>query len=253
MSRNVAVRNRFGRVGLRSYCDFHDAVFESGPHWAEPHPTKLDNFACNPKVYGIFKSNGEPDWIQLASGLWVLDGDGDDYITIVRDASLLVGSTISVLAWVYGTVGSSDYAIGHWDDNNQGSWAIGSYDAAPSPMIVVLSDDGTFTAGHRKYYRGSVNGFEATVWHHLAFTFNAGTLTLYVDGVADPSPVKTYDDAIVGLHPSTADATLFCILNTGVPSNYYTGRLALPRIYDYVLTAAQIEEHFNAERNWFGV
>jgi hypothetical protein len=42
-------------------------------------------------------------------------------------------------------------------------------------------------------------------WHHIAFTFDSGTLKLFVDGVEDVNPTKTNDHAISSLHDSTAD------------------------------------------------
>lgn len=47
---------------------------------------------------GSFKGAGEPDWIQMPSGLWVMSFDGSDDVITVGDCGI---DTKTFLAWIY--------------------------------------------------------------------------------------------------------------------------------------------------------
>lgn len=83
--------------------------------------------------------------------------------------------------------------------------------------------------------------------HHLAFTFDGGLLTLYVDGLAVDS-IQGSDNIV------TPDATEFIYIgNEGNASATSTDGtpiiLAHAAVYDYALSAAQVASHATAATN----
>ncbi len=153
---------------------------------------------------------------------FTFDG-GDDYTNVGDDGSLDMTANIAAFAWIKAGVSTGAYSLGilaRYDTNAQRSWAI-LHNGGSTQFTVVLSDDGTTTAGHRKIYDGSIAVFDST-WHHIGFTFDGTDLTLYVDGAADENPTRDADDAIVALHNSTADASIANYFDSGVPrANYF--------------------------------
>ncbi|MEA2097706.1 MAG: LamG domain-containing protein, partial [Patescibacteria group bacterium] len=162
----------------------------------------------------------------------------NDYVDCGNDASLSQTSIISMFGWVNG--GGNQVAktfIGQWDIGiNQRSFSIRTQS---DKLEVLLSDDGAYNSEHKKLYRSSIVVFD-DLWHYVGFTFNAGTLKLYVDGVEDTNPTKIYDDAITTLHDSTADLNIGCALNNNVPTNYFNGSMSDVRIYNRALSEGEV-------------
>lgn len=238
--RNVPVRNRMSKLGLKSYCAIHDAVFEGGPEWNEPPATKLMNIACNPKVpYGSFAADGKPDWVQLPSGLWAMDFNGTDaYVNCGTHASLHPGTgSYSIEFWMKATTNQLAAVIGYYQ--NDYLYCLIEYynDDVWLRMRSASSEDGN--SPHKTIVTGR--------WYHFVGVRDksAGTVSLYCDGELYGSPATD----------GTTDLTFtswFGLGRNGV-AWYLNGCLALPRIYPYARTAGQIREAFQDEREWFGV
>lgn len=84
------------------------------------------------------------------------------------------------------------------------SWLINTRNSSDddTKWNVIISDDGSYDAGHVKYYVSSDVVLDGND-HLIGFTFSSGTLKLYCDGVEDTGVVKFRDDAITTLHTST--------------------------------------------------
>ncbi|PQV46975.1 MAM domain-containing protein meprin/A5/mu [Jejuia pallidilutea] len=98
----------------------------------------------------------------------------------------------------------------------------------------------------------TVNGAASTItssvaipenkWHHVAVIYNAGTATLYIDGVQDtslalPAPVATSQKFLIaaadGWDPNTTD--------------YFAGNIDEVRVWDVALSPAQLRYMMNQE------
>ncbi|MBA7639545.1 hypothetical protein ES703_47204 [subsurface metagenome] len=199
-------------------------------------------------------STNAPTWVQLPSGLWVLNfiAASSQYITCGTPASLQISPRITVLAWVKGAVsGVTQSVLSKFDDNlQQRSWDLGSL-AGADVLSGFISDNGEVGA-HCKSWYSSIVVYDNT-WHQVGMVFDAGTFELVIDGAFDPSPTKTIDVAITTIHLGTAPTCIGTAMHIGAPMWEFDGQIVLPRIYTWALSAGKIKQHFEAERHFFGV
>ncbi len=95
------------------------------------------------------------------------------------------------------------------------------------------------------------NTWNHIVWQHYKAT---NTLLAYVNGV------QTYsNNAVARTTPDSASYPFYTILCAGSATNfgygsgsYWSGALGIYRWYNTILTAAQIQSNYNAERARFG-
>ncbi len=148
---------------------------------------------------------------------------------------------LTVLVWQFHV--DCDYTvdmIAHWDDGpaNQRSWGL-SY-KMNNKFGVWLSNDG---ATVNKNYTSSLKGWDYG-WYLTGFTWNNGTLKLYANGILDPNPTKTIDNAMTTLHDSTADITIGCDLNAGALSSNSKMVIGEGIIYNRVLSDQEIRNYY---------
>jgi hypothetical protein len=96
----------------------------------------------------------------------------------------------------------------------------------------------------------------SNTWNHVVWQHNKGTNTLmaYVNGT------QTYSNASVSrTTPDSVGAQFYTVLMAGSATNfgygsasYMNGALGIYRWYNRILTGAQVQQNFNAERNRFG-
>lgn len=117
----------------------------------------------------------------------------------VKIAARGIGGDHSVILAQYTTTG-----------NQRGFAMEVGYVATVDSFRVILSADGTTVP---KDYRGTAN-LDDGLWHHVGFTFNAGTLKLYVDGVELTGGAinKVADSACASIFPSTGELEIGSIV-----------------------------------------
>ena len=104
--------------------------------------------------------------------------------------------------------------VGHWDGAN---WY-------PNPQDTVLSSNN---------------------WYHVIGTFNGSTHKLYVNGILASSASAPSAAALSGAG--------IRLMRRWDYHNYWGGRLAVVRIYNAALDAAEVTQNYNAERSRFGL
>jgi len=184
---------------------------------------------------------------------WYCDGTNDLFTITDFLCTGNSGQEITVLQWIYPHLfAADDRTICHLDiGTNQRAWRLGIMDAN-GKYAVGISDDGTAAAGHQKNYTSSVN-MTASKFNLIGFTFNAGTLSLYLNGSVDTNPTKTTDDAITTIHNSTANLTIGCSLNNGVGGNFSNITTGEAWIFCEVLTPLRIRNMYEITRRKYGV
>ena len=172
------------------------------------------------------------------------DGSSD-YISIpdINEST----TNLSVALWLKTT--DQDWVtthFAHWrnQDNNR-AWWIGPSRTAETngkKLMVYLSGGGAGNATIKRYY-GTTDVSDGT-WHHVAFTWDNGTLKLFVDG-SEETTTKVANDAMTSIYNSDGDLTVGCTLVNDLPANFGSGGRADIRIYNSTLTATDISDIYN--------
>jgi hypothetical protein len=196
---------------------------------------------------GTFRAVGEPLWVQLASGLWVLQFDGaDDNLTIPYNAVLVLGLL--------------DFTLEFWANRTafgwQGSILTQGQLAAVNFTVFFNNTDGSFAlnripAGGVTSPPGATIGFTAGAWHHIVITRSAvNTWITYCDGQGFAMTGNT----AINITNAGGLAFLIGALDNGAGgyNDVWNGRLSRPRLYlNYALTPAEVEAHYLAERGLY--
>ena len=231
---------------------------------ALPAGSAANNIPNTGTLGGVFNATGGADTTPVAgqpltsatTGTRGIRLDGNDYLQLVTsptDATLItapesltgVDPKRSIEVWAYNP--------GIAAEENMVSWG---HRGGPngSNMAFGYGSSGAFGAvgqwGPQDMGWGTVPS--AQNWHHLVYTYDGATTRVYVDGVQTNSEIL--GEGAINTHAGTA-------INIGTqleidgftPTNLLRGSLTLGkvRIYEGVLTPAQISGNYDAERAAF--
>jgi len=192
--------------------------------------------------YGNNGTITEAVWGKTPSGVPYLTFDGtNDVVNCSNGASLSLTGAASFECWLYFSVAAADYVMGNYN----AAGALGQYGLEKlSTHYLRFYQTG---AGGSTLVSGTTQACTINKWNHIRWTrvSATGTITLYVNDVADATT-------------GTSTATTICADgdrgNTTIgmlgsyATNPWTGRIALPRLYNTV-----VPSHFKEERILFGV
>lgn len=193
----------------------------------------------------IFGGEGDVNRRSLkATGATGLSGT---YVSIPNDSSLNETGTFSFACWHKSEVGDSFTPISafasQWDPTgNDRGWYIGNASADKDRLRVILDSVGDLSTSYKDYY--SSIDIRDNAWHLVGFTWNAGTLKIYIDGVEDTSVTKTNDDSFSAINSSANDLLLFGT-GDGATNDSYEGTLNHLSYWDKVLTDDDWLEIYN--------
>jgi prepilin-type N-terminal cleavage/methylation domain-containing protein len=181
-----------------------------------------------------------------------LNFDGStQYVSIPYNSVFNFGSAMTAMVWVKGGAQDTKYILNQVNLSTNVSWAItttaGSFDSSINKFRVIVSDNGTFSSGHRKQYYANNIVFDNN-WHLIGFTWNSGDLILYVDGVV-ASITKYANDAITSIYNSSTNLLIGCDLTNNSPTNYFTGQIDEARLYNVAIPISQIKKQYYAGLN----
>jgi len=88
-----------------------------------------------------------------------------------------------------------------------------------------------------------------TNWYQVVGTYTSGSRKLYINGVQVNSDTKT------GTISTNSGGMSIGVYGgySGSRGYYYNGNLSICRVYNRVLTQAEIAQNFNATRKRFGI
>jgi len=192
--------------------------------------------------YGNHGSITGATWIRTPGGLWCLSFDGsDDYVDFGDALQSEPLETIQI--WLYSSseINSSTsmpfIELGVDGANNQRIY-LGSYTGTIANEVIVCLRG----AGHNYHY--TTTAIPAG-WNLLSFVWNGSSQDIYVNTAAQT--VSTYQ-------PCTTPWKWGDSLVIGkMGASYFTGRVALFRLYNRALSTLEIQNHFNREKHLFGV
>ena len=185
------------------------------------------------------QTTGEANFNSANGGYWEFDGT-DQYIQCSTN-SVLQPQSFSVEAWAKESTDGGEVLalpIVTWKSGGTKYPAVyTSYHTAQKPIIFLSGSD------YRDFDKTAVS---VAGWHHVMFTYTYDDVTtsaFYVDGVSIAA--VTTDDG-------TKDSTDACDIGRADTSLYYKGSIALVRIYDNALSAAEILDNYNKTKARFG-
>jgi len=189
------------------------------------------------------KGSGEPNAVQLDSGLWVWDFDGiDDYID-VPDANHLDNPYRTVECWAnleYTAPGGTALKIVMLKEAAYQGGFAGDYGTANVVKIQARFK----IAGDGWVVQSAVEVQGA--WHHLVVTYDGANIRYYIDGTEDAASPQ----AKVGTIDVNSDALH---IGGGVANRYAKGKIGGMRQLYYPLSDGQVLNRYESTKHWFGI
>jgi hypothetical protein len=171
-----------------------------------------------------------------------LSFDGiNDVVTIPNSASLNPTTGLTIASWVIFDANSQDFIFEKGNVNTQFSLFSHSTDIV---FRTLHSEDALYhTQNPSKLSVGVING----QWHNIVGSWNGTTKTIYVDGVLRNSVSKSGN-----LVTTTPGAS---VGRFGGTSNgyWFGGSISSVSVYNKGLTAAEIQQNFEAMRGRYGI
>ena len=193
-------------------------------------------------------SNGtlvnSPSYVAEAGGGFDFSGT-NDLIEIPNVASLQVGSAFSMECVIYWN-GTNDLAMLQGKRQSTSPFIQWSFYISNSQINAAGNTIAFFTRASGTAFRWISWAMPSAGYYHIAGTADLSGMKLFVNGVERASTTST----------TTGDfntTTRFVIANQDGASAHYNGKLFMSRIYNRVLTAAEITQNFNAIRGRFGL
>lgn len=224
-------------------------VFESQRFWSPYGTAQPADVLPDVSRYGndgAFSGAGEPNWVQLPSGLWTLDFDGtDDRIAIAHHPSHWLTAGGTLMAWINpDNAGKNN--VGRIIDKSSGPNADNGYSCYTVPgtnllrIALKINTGGGIMCADDAIPIGSFS--------FIAITFTAaGAIIHYVNGVLSGTPASS--NAASGI----TDTGPLYIGDRGTDTANFDGTIALPMIYNYVLSPDAINKMYQADRYLLGV
>jgi prepilin-type N-terminal cleavage/methylation domain-containing protein len=169
-----------------------------------------------------------------------LNFSGFQYVSIPYDPVFNFSSAMTAMIWVKTITNGTDKSMfSQANLATNSSWIIATNGGV---LRVYLYSDG---ASNRAYSARSISDGN---WHLVGFTWNAGTVSLYIDGqpVSSTSVGATLTSSLFN---STYNLCFGCYSNSGATSALFTGQIDGARLYNDAIPTSQIKEQYYAGLN----
>jgi len=176
-----------------------------------------------------------------------LDFDGtNDWVNLQDTSALRISDELSVFGFVYFGDSASDTIIlsRYAPEILIRSWSMRvGFGATEKFRVRVHSTD---SDSPLKDYQ-TADAICTTGWHHVGFTFNSGTLKLYVDGSEITSLTKYADEAVNTIATTIGAQVQIGAIKPTEPDGFFTGKICNVSIWDTeVLSDADITALYNS-------
>lgn len=192
-----------------------------------------------------YKNNGtfsNVSWVQLPSGVFVMQFNGTtSYVEIADSPSMRMTQGGTILAWIKAnSAGESDN--GRIIDKSSALGSVNGY-----LLMIAGTNNIYFQINGGTFLISSNNAVPFSTHKLVAITFGANR-KVYVNAV----DVTASGGSETALPPNVSGAVRIGN-RAGATDRTFDGQIVLPRIYNRVLTQAQIARIFTSERGLFGV
>jgi hypothetical protein len=186
---------------------------------------------------------------QNNGGTWNFDGT-NDYIDC-NSSVVDLNSSFTFASWVKTPANLSNNSgfrrlIGRGDNSSAftGEWAATSYNTSGNAFAFEIDDDAIKSGMY-----GTIILNPNTWYYVVGVADRTNTLYLYVNGILDSTAP---DNTSLNINPPY-NLYLGSQRSGGNPSFFLNGNLPVVQIYNRALTAAEVAQNFNAQRQRFGV
>ena len=178
-------------------------------------------------------------WKQLPSGLPYLDYIIDDRVSLGTDASLTPTGALTYICWVNPEFvnNNSQFSVMCAFDGGAYYARIG-INSIGQVSSIIYKDQTTFS---ERYLSGMV----ASKWQFIGFRFTGSKHQLIRDDTL--STEWSWANALQDINPTT----YLGLENVNI--RYFTGGIALPRIFNVGVDSTYLLETYRRERHLFGV
>ena len=177
-----------------------------------------------------FDSTGQPDF----------DGT-DDRITMPNSSVFNHTSELSIEAWVKFDGNSEDFIFEKGNVNTQ--YSLFSHGSDIVFRTIHAGVSGYQTLGPSKTTAGITNG----QWHHIVGSWDGSTKRIYVDGVDKASVSKS------GALTTNSNGAAIGSFGGTSSGYYFGGEIAIVKIYDKGLSATEVKQNYNSQKNRFDI
>ncbi|MHA1967456.1 MAG: DUF2341 domain-containing protein, partial [Candidatus Hodarchaeales archaeon] len=235
---NPTIENQENPAGVWS--SNYEAVFHLND---DPTGTVYDSTANNNNGTSAGSMTSDDQLEGILDGS--IDFDGSNDLINIGDVNSDLWSEVTVQAWIFHDASGDDRIVCKSASTTTTAHIIslalfpsGAYDV----LRVRLATDGV-GGSPAASSQDSATQFTRNTWHHVAFTWDSTseTIYLYIDGSQDSNSFSKDGDSI-------DDSTLPVILanvNTGAENRYYDGRIDETRLSSVARSANWISTEYN--------
>ncbi|MFC6221992.1 FG-GAP-like repeat-containing protein [Hymenobacter artigasi] len=160
----------------------------------------------------------------------------DDYVSIPNTAALSLTTNFTIETWIKptGTGNNTQNVVCKSSTTAGTGYIFPRTDDTWQNLRIWLNKGGSWS-----HYTVPYGAAYFNQWHHVAASYDGSTVRIYIDGVA-VTPTLTGGSAITGpISTNTNPLTLGA--QPGLSTEFYSGGLDEVRLYNTVLTAAQVQ------------
>ncbi len=237
---------------MKTILDVEELVFsppELGGVLSLPGPSGGGSKIHDRSPYGDVGTITGATWIRLPGGLFCPGFDGvDDKVTCPHISPFAWGTATdyTFLAWINTTANMS---YGVVIDKSQNTPRIYNRLRVRSNALGGVVDAYVQVGATETNPVGTARVNDG-IWHLIGFSHRRGVTSgavIYVDGKIDGQAngisVDMTNTQKLGIGQSDSQ----------VDNAWFNGKIALPRVYNYIPSALEIQNHFDREKHLFGV
>jgi hypothetical protein len=196
-------------------------------------------------------TNG-PTFNSSNGGSIVLDGI-DDYVNCGNNNSINVtGSGLTLSAWVYRTALNSNSSNYRRIIEKAAPYPALQYSFVTTPVgsppgegkllldLYLNSSLPTFVSGSTQ--------LQLNTWYHTVATYDGSFRRIYLNGILDGQLATTGN-----ITPTVSNLVIGDYLPGPGTTYAWNGRIAQTQIYNRALSAAEIQQNYNAQKSRFGL
>ena len=154
----------------------------------------------------------------------------------------------SAFCWVKSTTTTLNASIlsGHYSAAlNKRAWRLHYGSASTGTLSATMTSDGlTPSGGNSKTYMTPLNTFNNGAWAHFGITWNAGTLTMFTNGVP-VAPAMSTDATFTNVFPSSEPCSIACVNPSTGGTTFGDVTVDDVRIYNRALSASEVQTIYN--------